>query len=76
MPVVVFASSKGGSGKGTSAVLLTTELVRQGTTATLISRSLRTNPVVVRHILKSMEQYGLIEIRCRVSLTGCGKRPC
>jgi chromosome partitioning protein len=36
MPVVVFASSKGGSGKGTSAVLLTTELVNQGTTATLI----------------------------------------
>jgi Rrf2 family protein len=34
-----------------------------GTNATLISKSLRTNPVVVRRILKSMEQHGLVDIR-------------
>ncbi len=34
-----------------------------GTTARVIARSLRTNPVVVRRLLKSMEQQGLVEIR-------------
>ncbi len=34
-----------------------------GTNAEVISRSLRTNPVVVRRLLKSMEQEGLVGIR-------------
>lgn len=34
-----------------------------GTNSEVISRSLRTNPVVVRRLLKSMEQSGLVEIR-------------
>jgi Rrf2 family protein len=34
-----------------------------GTNAEVIARSLRTNPVVVRRLLKSMEQQGLVEIR-------------
>jgi DNA-binding IscR family transcriptional regulator len=34
-----------------------------GTNAELISRSLRTNPVVVRRLLKCMERGGLVEIR-------------
>ena len=36
MPTISFASSKGGVGKSTSAVLLATELVGHGTTATII----------------------------------------
>jgi Rrf2 family protein len=36
---------------------------RSGTNAAVIARSLRTNPVVVRRLLKSMEQQGLVEIR-------------
>jgi DNA-binding IscR family transcriptional regulator len=35
----------------------------RGHDATLISRGLRTNRVVVRRILKSMKQHGLVEIR-------------
>jgi Rrf2 family protein len=34
-----------------------------GTNAEVIARSLRTNPVVVRRMLKSMERAGLVEIR-------------
>ncbi|MBS0640509.1 MAG: Rrf2 family transcriptional regulator [Acetobacteraceae bacterium] len=34
-----------------------------GTNAEVISRSLQTNPVVVRRLLKSMEQHGLVTIR-------------
>jgi len=34
-----------------------------GTTAEMVSRSLRTNPVVVRRMLKSLERRGLVEIR-------------
>jgi DNA-binding IscR family transcriptional regulator len=33
------------------------------TTAAVIARSLRTNPVVVRRLLKSMEREGLVAIR-------------
>jgi chromosome partitioning protein len=36
MPTISFASSKGGAGKSTSAVLLATELVVRGTTVTII----------------------------------------
>jgi chromosome partitioning protein len=57
MPVIVFASSKGGSGKGTSAVLLTTELVGQGTTATLIDAD--PNQPVVRWSKKPGQPDGL-----------------
>lgn len=35
----------------------------QGANSEIISRSLRTNPVVVRRLLKSMEQQGLVDIR-------------
>lgn len=34
-----------------------------GTTAEVVSRSLRTNPVVVRRMLKSLERQGLVEVR-------------
>jgi Rrf2 family protein len=34
-----------------------------GTTSEVISRSLLTNPVVVRRLLKQMEQNGLVELR-------------
>jgi Rrf2 family protein len=34
-----------------------------GTNAEIISRSLRTNPVVVRRLLKCLEKVGLVEIR-------------
>jgi Rrf2 family protein len=34
-----------------------------GTNSQVIAGSLRTNPVVVRRLLKSMEQHGLVEIR-------------
>jgi Rrf2 family protein len=34
-----------------------------GTNSEIIARSLRTNPVVVRRLLKSMERAGLVEIR-------------
>lgn len=34
-----------------------------GTNSEVISRSLQTNPVVVRRLLKSMEQHGLVAIR-------------
>ncbi|MCB8878485.1 AAA family ATPase [Acidisoma silvae] len=36
MPTISFASSKGGAGKSTSAVLLATELAERGTTVTII----------------------------------------
>jgi chromosome partitioning protein len=36
MPTISFASSKGGAGKSTSAVLLATELAQHGTTVTII----------------------------------------
>lgn len=36
MPTISFASSKGGAGKSTSAVLLSTELAQRGTTVTII----------------------------------------
>jgi chromosome partitioning protein len=36
MPVIVFASSKGGSGKSTSAAILATELAERGATVTMI----------------------------------------
>ena len=36
MPTISFASSKGGAGKSTSAVLLATELAMRGTTVTII----------------------------------------
>ena len=36
MPTISFASSKGGCGKSTSAVLLATELATRGTTVTII----------------------------------------
>jgi Rrf2 family protein len=35
----------------------------EGTTSEIVSSSLRTNPVVVRRLLKSMEQQGLVELR-------------
>jgi Rrf2 family protein len=35
----------------------------EGTNAELIARSLKTNPVVVRRILKSLENEGLVEVR-------------
>lgn len=34
-----------------------------GTNSEVISRSLRTNPVVVRRLLKCMERHGLVEIK-------------
>jgi Rrf2 family protein len=34
-----------------------------GTTSEVVSRSLRTNPVVVRRLLKCMQRQGLVEIR-------------
>src|SRR5271156_6264230 len=34
-----------------------------GTNSEIVAKSLRTNPVVVRRLLKSMEQQGLVEIR-------------
>jgi Rrf2 family protein len=34
-----------------------------GTNSEVVSRSLRTNPVVVRRLLKCMQQQGLVEIR-------------
>jgi len=34
-----------------------------GTTSEVVARSLRTNPVVVRRLLKAMERHGLVEIR-------------
>jgi DNA-binding IscR family transcriptional regulator len=34
-----------------------------GTTSEVVARSLRTNPVVVRRLLKSMEREGLVKIR-------------
>lgn len=34
-----------------------------GTTSEIVSSSLRTNPVVVRRLLKSMEKQGLVELR-------------
>ena len=36
MPTIVFASSKGGAGKTTAAIVLASELARQGATVTLI----------------------------------------
>src|SRR3954447_9317593 len=36
MPTISFASSKGGAGKSTSAVLLSTELAARGATVTII----------------------------------------
>jgi chromosome partitioning protein len=36
MPIISFASSKGGAGKSTSAVLLATELAQRGTSVTII----------------------------------------
>ena len=36
MPTIVFASSKGGAGKTTAAIILTSELARQGAAVTLI----------------------------------------
>lgn len=36
MPIIAFASSKGGSGKSTSAVLLATELAERGASVTII----------------------------------------
>jgi len=35
----------------------------EGSNSEIIARSLRTNPVVVRRLLKCMEQQGLVEIR-------------
>ncbi len=35
----------------------------EGTTSEVVSRSLRTNPVVVRRLLKCLEQEGLVELR-------------
>lgn len=35
----------------------------EGTTSETVARSLRTNPVVVRRLLKSMERHGLVEMR-------------
>ena len=34
-----------------------------GTTAEVVSRSLQTNPVVVRRLLKSMQAHGLVDVR-------------
>jgi Rrf2 family protein len=36
---------------------------RDGTNSEIIAKSLRTNPVVVRRLLKCMERDGLVEIR-------------
>lgn len=36
MPVVVFANPKGGAGKSTSAVILSTELARKGAAVTIL----------------------------------------
>ena len=35
----------------------------EGTNSEVVAKSLRTNPVVVRRLLKSMEQQGLVEMR-------------
>ena len=36
---------------------------RGGTTSEVVAKSLRTNPVVVLRLLKSLEQHGLVEMR-------------
>jgi MinD superfamily P-loop ATPase len=36
MPTIVFASPKGGAGKSTSAVVLATEIARQGATVAIV----------------------------------------
>ena len=36
MPIIVFATSKGGAGKTTAAIILASELARNGATVTLI----------------------------------------
>ncbi|WP_158931297.1 Rrf2 family transcriptional regulator [Acidisphaera sp. S103] len=35
----------------------------EGTNSEIVAKSLRTNPVVVRRLLKCMQQQGLVEIR-------------
>jgi chromosome partitioning protein len=60
MPTVSFASSKGGAGKSTSAVLLATELAQRGTTVTIIDAD--PNQPVLRWSRKPSKPESLIVI--------------
>ena len=60
MPTISFASSKGGAGKSTSAVLLGTELAQHGTTVSIIDAD--PNQPVVRWSKKSGKPQNLTVI--------------
>jgi DNA-binding IscR family transcriptional regulator len=48
---------------GTQILCVIAYMGPAGTNAEVIARSLRTNPVVVRRLLKSMQRAGLVDIR-------------
>src|ERR1700750_1943062 len=60
MPTISFASSKGGAGKSTSAVLLATELAERGASVTIIDAD--PNQPVMRWSRKPGRPNGLIVI--------------